>query len=651
MRERLRPYLERFWVWLGGEPPAVDIDATVPPDFGQFVYVVQPGDTLSDIARRFGSSVWILADLNDLDDLRLVRVGQRLLIPRLDAPAATPSLSSEAETEPPMEAESGPFLYIFRTGDRLDSIADRFGVTVAEIVETNRIQNSELIRPGRRLLIPGLEPELGLRPSLILEAEPGSELTLAEPKPISPHWPQPPFDQIAESESDPAPPGPDPMPESSSAPNFEPLGEMAPVPDRGQYAYIVQPEDTLLIIARRFNVTLKALIEANDIEDPNLVRPGLRLFIPGITLSSVPEPSSGHISSEPVSPTHSSGGASPIPWPDEAIRGIYVSYLTLGYEARRRHISDLLTKTEINSLVIDVKGDNGLISYPTGVALAHKIGANRPSACDFDELMDFFRANSVYTIARIVTFKDHLFASANPGWAARHEGGGLWHDQGGRAWVDPSVQLAWEYYADLAEEAARRGFDEIQFDSVRFPVFSQEGTPRFSQRSGLGSRTDIITAFLSYIQRRLSTFEVPVAANVIGYVCWHEDAKFIGQDIRRMAHYLDVLCPKLYPSTFRDGIPGYEYAIAYPYQIVYESMQHVAERMGSRGCRVRPWIQDFPDFRFDKRVYGSDEVRAQMWGSFDGGGDGYMAWDPKNRYTEGAYFQKAIDTSVSDDYN
>ena len=236
-------------------------------------------------------------------------------------------------------------------------------------------------------------------------------------------------------------------------------------------------------------------------------------------------------------------------------------------------------------------------------------------------------------------------------WAARREGRGLWHDQWRRAWVDPFAQAAWEYYADLAEEAARRGFDEIQFESVRFPVSSQEGTPRFSQTSDHGSRADAITAFLSYVRRRLSSLEVRVAANIFGYVCWHEDATFIGQDIKRMADYLDVLCPKLYPSTFRVGIPGYEYAIAYPYQIVYESMKQLAEQVGSRGCRIRPWIQDFPDFRFDKRVYGPDEVRAQMWGSFDGGGDGYMAWNPKNRYTAAAYFQKAIDMSLSDDYN
>ena len=142
-----------------------------------------------------------------------------------------------------------------------------------------------------------------------------------------------------------------------------------------------------------------------------------------------------------------------------------------------------------------------------------------------------------------------------------------------------------------------------------------------------------------------------LAANVFGYACWRTDDSLIGQDIRQMARYLDILCPMLYPSTFGSGIPQYEYAVAHPYQIVYESMKRAVHLAEPLGCRVRPWIQDFPDFRFDKRVYGLAEIRAQIQGSFDGGGAGYMAWDPRVKYTKEAYFQNAIDTSLSDDYN
>ncbi|MEJ2560846.1 MAG: putative glycoside hydrolase, partial [Anaerolineae bacterium] len=231
------------------------------------------------------------------------------------------------------------------------------------------------------------------------------------------------------------------------------------------------------------------------------------------------------------------------------------------------------------------------------------------------------------------------------------EGGGVWHDWEDRAWVDPFVQSTWEYNADLAEEAACRGFDEIQLDYVCFPTPSQEGTPCFLQPLSRETRVAVIAAFLSYIRGRLAPLHVRIAANVFGYTCWRKDDMLIGQDIERMAQHLDVLCPILYPSTFESGIPDYRNAIAFPYHIVCESVKQAVRRVRPLGCHVRPWIQDFPDYRFDKRVYGPAEIRAQMQGSLDGGGIGYMAWDPQVKYTTRAYFKKAIDTSLSDDYN
>lgn len=637
MLRLLGSLLERFWVWLGGDLPVVETGVPLEPAPGQFVYVVQPGDTLSGIGRRFSTSVWVLADLNDLDDPSLIRVGQPLLIPRPGAPKpAPPSLPSEPIPEPPVETEPGPFIYIVQVGDTLSTIARRFGVTVALIVETNCIQDPNVIWPGQRLLIPGPEPQ----------PEPEPAPPTPEPVPEPPPEPEPIPLPLPEPEPTPAPmPEPVPAPPTEPAPEPELPSKPEPVPTPpveplpGQYVYVVQSGDTLLTIARRFNVTFKDIIEANEIEDPNLILPGQQLVIPGITVLPTPTP-------EPApapSPHPPEAPLAPIPWPDDAIRGIYVSYFAMGHEGHRRHIIDILTKTEINALVIDVKGDHGLVSYPTSVPLAHDIGAAKPTAEDLDELIGFFKANGVYTIGRIVTFKDHPFASTHPQWAAQRERGGIWHDREGLAWSDPFVQAAWEYNADLAEESARLGFDEIQFDYVRFPTSSHEGMPLFSQSPNFRTRSATITAFLSYVRSRLASLGVRVAADVFGYACWREDDTLIGQDIGRMAQYLDVLCPMLYPSTFGSGIPGYQNAIAYPYEVVHESMKQAVSRVGSQSCQVRPWIQDFPDYRFDKRVYGPAEIRAQMQGGFDGGGVGYMAWDPRIKYTIEAYFQKTID--------
>ena len=128
-----------------------------------------------------------------------------------------------------------------------------------------------------------------------------------------------------------------------------------------------------------------------------------------------------------------------------------------------------------------------------------------------------------------------------------------------------------------------------------------------------------------------------MAADVFGYTCWRTDDTQIGQDIGRMAEYLDVLSPMLYPSTFGSGIPGFKVAIAHPYEVVYESARRAVERLSQANCTIRPWIQDFPDYRFDKRVYGRDEIQAQIKGCFDAGSSGFMVWDPRVQYTNGAY--------------
>jgi LysM repeat protein len=520
--------VEHFLAWLDGELPGAEAGAVIEPGPGQFAYTVQPGDTLISIARRFSTSAWILADLNDLDTPRSIRAGRRLLIPRPGAPLPAPAPGPEPGAGPLPETGPGPFVYLVRSGDTLSAIAGRFGVPAAALTEANHLQESGLIRPGQRLLVPG--PQAGLEPS--------------------------------------PPPRPSPTPEPLAPP----------------------------------------------------AEPGPR---PALEPAALPHP--------PGAPP------SPIPEATGAVRAVYVSFRALGDRGQRHHVIDLLTRTEINALVIDVKGDQGLISFPTSVPLAHDIGAARPAALDLDELMDFFKANRIYTIARIVTFKDHPLAQAHPEWAAQRMGGGAWHDREGLAWSDPFVQAVWEYNADLAEEAGRRGFDEIQFDYVRFPISGQPGSPAFSQPLSRATRVAAITAFLSYVRGRLAPLGVRVAAAVSGYTCWRQDDTLIGQEIERMAPYLDVLCPLLYPSSFTGGIPGYPNAIAHPYQIVYESTQRAVQRVKALSCHVRPWIQDFPDHHFDRRSYAPAEIRAQIQASFDAGGSGYMAWNPDTTYTALAY--------------
>jgi LysM repeat protein len=157
MFNAVRSLLERFWVWLGGDVWPAGLSAVVPGP-GQFVYTVQPGDTLHAIAHRFSTSIWVLAAINELDDLRQIHAGQPLLIPRRGAPLVSPTAhASESIPAPAVEPEAGPFIYIVRTSDTMSDVARRFRVTSDAIIQANRLPASSPLWPGQRLLIPGAE--------------------------------------------------------------------------------------------------------------------------------------------------------------------------------------------------------------------------------------------------------------------------------------------------------------------------------------------------------------------------------------------------------------------------------------------------------------------------------------------------------------
>jgi hypothetical protein len=401
--------------------------------------------------------------------------------------------------------------------------------------------------------------------------------------------------------------------------------------------YTITRGDTLNSIANRYGVNVHDLIEINQIEHPDQIRIGQQLRIPiGGAAALRPEPVAELKPSLPVfvaaDPTF------PLLGPAQAVRALYVSYFAIGHPETRQRIFDLLDTTELNTIVLDVKGDDGWITYPTQVPLAREIGADRPMVKEFQMVMEQFKTRGLYTIGRVVTFKDSLLAKNYPEYAVKMSGvAETSADREYLTWTDPFLKPIWDYNIQVAIEAAQMGFDEIQFSHLRFPTPSQAGTLEFSQEASKETRIAAIAGFLSIARGQLQPYNVRISADVLGYTCWRKDDTLIGQDIERMSQYLDVLCPMLYPSTFGSGIPGYKMAIAYPYEVVYESAQRAVSRVAPLGCEVRPWIQDFPDYRFDKRVYGRQEIQSQIKACFDAGCTGFMVWDHRVKYTDGAY--------------
>jgi hypothetical protein len=318
-----------------------------------------------------------------------------------------------------------------------------------------------------------------------------------------------------------------------------------------------------------------------------------------------------------------------------AIKAAYLTYYGVGDRGIRNRVLDLAARTELNAVVIDVKGDRGWILYRTEVELARAAGAQGPATLrDFDGLMADLKARGIYTIARIVTFKDNILATARPDLAVIDTRTGRpWIDNEKLAWVDPFREEVWAYNIAIAQEAVRRGFDEVQFDYVRFPTDGKLGAAKYAKPNSKETRLPAVAAFLAKARRELGASGAFVAADLFGYTAFNENDTDIGQRIEELARHLDYICPMVYPSGYHKGIPGYANPVLVPGKVVHESVRLIRKRAGGTVAQVRPWLQDFRDYAFDRRIFGVPEVQAQIRGSEEAGGSGWMLWNPRNDYT------------------
>ncbi|WP_175688679.1 putative glycoside hydrolase [Burkholderia anthina] len=318
-------------------------------------------------------------------------------------------------------------------------------------------------------------------------------------------------------------------------------------------------------------------------------------------------------------------------------KAVYLSAYGVADRRLRDAALSLQDKTAINALVIDVKGDSGVTPYRS---LAREIAgaANQVSgaivrAPDLPDLLRTFHARGLYLIARIVVFKDDPLARAHPEWAVRDAAGKIWQDREHQRWIDPTSRAAWQHNYDVAEEAARMGFDEIQFDYLRFP---DANGLRFAEPDTEANRIAAISGFLTGARERLRPYNLYLSADIFGYVCWNTDDTAIGQRLDALGSAVDYVSPMLYPSGFTWGLPGCRKPTEHPGEIVSRSLAEAKRRTGLDGVRFRPWLQAFRDYAFDRRPFNADEIRAQVDAADAAGTDGWMLWNPRNRYDPAA---------------
>ena len=315
-----------------------------------------------------------------------------------------------------------------------------------------------------------------------------------------------------------------------------------------------------------------------------------------------------------------------------APKALYLSFYGIGARSLRESALRLIQETELNALVIDVKGDRGMIPYKSAIPLATEVGAQRiitvKDACG---LIKSLREKGVYTIARIVVFKDNLLALRRPDLAVKNQSGEIWRDRENLAWVDPFQKEVWDYNIDIAIEAAQYGFDEIQFDYVRFP---DAVAPQCSVPNTQENRVKAISGFLMEARKRLLPYNIFLSADIFGYVCWNLNDTHIGQTLEDLTSHVDYLSPMLYPSGFQHGIPGYRIPVTHSYEIVYLSLKRAQERTRLPSVRFRPWLQAFRDYAFDKRYFEDKEIRDQINAVEKFGSHGWMLWNSQNIYSK-----------------
>lgn len=327
------------------------------------------------------------------------------------------------------------------------------------------------------------------------------------------------------------------------------------------------------------------------------------------------------------------------------VKSIYMTGHTLGWKKRFHELVQFIDETEINATVIDVKDDYGELTYKSMIPMAQEIEADKVIRDkDFTNSMKLLAEKDIYTIARIVSFKDKTAASKRPDLAVKTKDGSVWRDNKGDAWLNPYNRDAWEYLIQVAEEAALKGFKEIQFDYVRFPTDGKRELIDYGA-AGEEPMRDAIAGFLSYARERLAPYGVYVSADIFGLVTTVNDDMRLGQHLETLATAVDILCPMVYPSHYALGTYGVKYPDADPYTIVNTSMKTAQERIDKietteTKAILRPWLQDFSapwlkrEYGSNYTPYGAKQIKDQKKATYDAGIDQWIFWNAGNKYTD-----------------
>lgn len=341
-----------------------------------------------------------------------------------------------------------------------------------------------------------------------------------------------------------------------------------------------------------------------------------------------------------------------------AVKTIYMSSCVAGTKQFRQDLVDIIDTTEINSVIIDIKDFTGYLSYrPENPALTQFMSP-KCRAPDMKQFIETLHAKGIYVIGRITVFQDPLYTKKFPEYAVRRESdNGIWADRKGINYLDPGAKPVWEYTVSIAKDAYNIGFDELNFDYIRFPSDGNMQDIAFPHSVGRQKQL-VLEDFFNYLHAQMKPTGAKISADLFGMTTTTYVDLNIGQILERALPYFDYVAPMVYPSHYPPQFNGWSDPNKYPYEVIKYTMDAAVARTIATSSRfklldsvligstspqrftkqsydknkVRPWLQDF-DYGGN---YDIAEVRAQIQATYDAGLNSWMLWAPSNRYTVGA---------------
>ncbi len=335
--------------------------------------------------------------------------------------------------------------------------------------------------------------------------------------------------------------------------------------------------------------------------------------------------------------------------PPKEVKAIYSTTWTAITENGINRLIDLIGKTEVNAIVIDIKDYTGKVSFNTNSLIINSIESENGRISNLINLINRLHNKNIYAIARVAIFQDLFLAEKRPDLAVQSKRAIddgkdknsvdiIWRDKKDLAWVDPASQEVWNYTISIAKELDRVGFDEINFDYIRFPSDGDMKDVSYPFYDEKKPRQEILKNFFKYLSDNLRPLGIRISVDLFGLAAINKDDLGIGQVLETAIPYFDFVCPMVYPSHYAKGFLGFNNPAEYPYEVVKYSLRTAQGRIDDfkkknpdiNLAKIRPWLQDFDlGATYDEKM-----IRLQKKAVYDVGLDaGWFLWDPKNQYT------------------